>query len=102
MVIIELLGIIKNTPSIKSIELASATTRRGLISHECYTRILSERAQQKRARDFDLIYKLHYKEKIGLNYIYRKYGYSPTYIKSVLSDKGMKTIKGKVNQYKLE
>lgn len=61
---------------------------------------LSERAQQKRARDFDLIYKLHIEEKIGLNDIHRKYGYSSTYIKAVLKDKGLETLKGKVNQYK--
>ncbi len=28
--------VIKNLPSIKSIEWAGATTRKGLISHECY------------------------------------------------------------------
>lgn len=59
---------------------------------------LSERAQQKRAKDFDLIFKLHIEEKTGLNAIHRQYGYSHTYIKAVLKDKGFETITWEVNQ----
>jgi transposase len=50
---------------------------------------LTERAMKKRARDFDLIYKLHFEEEIGLNNVLKKYRNSPTYIKAVLEDKGV-------------
>lgn len=53
---------------------------------------LSERAKIKRAKDFNLIYRLHFIEKIAIKEIYRTYGFSPPYIRSVLKDQGLKPI----------
>ncbi len=35
---------------------------------------LSQRAKLKREKDFDLIYKFHFEEKVGINELYRKCG----------------------------
>lgn len=53
---------------------------------------LSERAKIKRAKDFDLIYHLHFIEEITIQEIYEKYGFSPPYIRSVLKDQGLKPV----------
>jgi len=53
---------------------------------------LRERARIKRARDFDLIYRLHFEEEISIKDIYATYKFSPPYIRSVLADRGLKPI----------
>ncbi len=53
---------------------------------------LSKRAKMKRAKDFDLIYRLHFIEEVSIQEIYEKYGFSPPYIRSVLKDQGLKPI----------
>lgn len=53
---------------------------------------VSERARRKRAKDFDLIYQLHFERKKGLNEIYREYGFSPSYVKAVLKDRRLKPV----------
>ncbi|PGZ96923.1 hypothetical protein COE51_16250 [Bacillus pseudomycoides] len=58
-----------------------------------------ERAKLRRARDFDLIYKLHFEEKMSLNEIYREYKFSPMYSKKVLEDKNIQHL-GFINQSK--
>ncbi|MGG2091216.1 AraC family transcriptional regulator [Bacillus sp. S13(2024)] len=58
-----------------------------------------ERAKLKRAKDFDLIYKLHIEEKMSLNEIYKKYKFSPLYSKRVLEDKNVQHL-GFTNQIK--
>ncbi|WP_303872531.1 hypothetical protein [Tepidanaerobacter acetatoxydans] len=53
---------------------------------------LSERAKIKREKDFDLIYKLHFVEEMSVKDIYKKYKFSPPYVRQVLKDKGLKPI----------
>jgi len=53
---------------------------------------LSERPKMKRAKDFDLIYRLHFFEEVSIQEIYEKYGFSPPYIRSVLHDQGLKPV----------
>jgi len=60
---------------------------------------IKKRAKLKRERDFDLIYKLHKIKEMSLNEIYREYGFSPLYSKTVLKDKGINH-NGFVNQLK--
>jgi hypothetical protein len=60
---------------------------------------LSERARLKREKDFDIIYKLHFEEGIGINELYRLHGFSPPYIREVLADRGLKPVKWRVNQF---
>lgn len=50
-----------------------------LISHK-------ERSKIKRAKDYPLLYDLHYNEGLTLNQIYTKYKYSPPYIRQVLRE----------------
>lgn len=50
----------------------------------------SEIAKMRRDRDFELLYDLHFNQKMSLNEIYRKYGYSPTYVRKAFEDKGIK------------
>lgn len=58
-----------------------------------------EIAKMKREKDFELLYDLHFNKKISLKEIYRKYGFSPPYIKRVFEDKGIKHLRF-TNQYK--
>lgn len=53
---------------------------------------LSDRARIKRARDFDLIYRLHFEEEMSVRDIYAKFEFSPPYIRAVLGDRGLKPI----------
>ncbi|MGZ9868096.1 AraC family transcriptional regulator [Priestia endophytica] len=61
----------------------------------------SELSRRRRERDFELIYNLHYKNKLSLNEIHREYGFSPLYTKRVLGDQGL-THLGYENQLKRE
>jgi hypothetical protein len=61
---------------------------------------LSERARLKREKDFDTLHRLHFEEKIGITELYRKHGFSSPYVRAVLADKGIKTVKWHVNQYR--
>jgi hypothetical protein len=55
-----------------------------------------EIAKRKREKHFDLLYQFHFVDKLSLNEIYRKYGYSPQYVKKVFEDRGMEHL-GMVN-----
>jgi len=55
---------------------------------------LTERAKMKRAKDFDLIYRLHFVEEVSVQEIYQKYGFSPPYVRSVLKE-GPETYKSR-------
>ncbi|MED1228499.1 AraC family transcriptional regulator [Bacillus nakamurai] len=48
-----------------------------------------ELSKRRRARDFDLLYDLHFNKKMSLKEIGRKYGYSPPYIRQVFKDQGI-------------
>ncbi|WP_238791451.1 hypothetical protein [Paenibacillus sp. EKM207P] len=50
-----------------------------LISHK-------ERSKTKRAKDYPLLYDLHYIQGLSLDQIYAKYKYSPPYIRQVFRE----------------
>ncbi|WP_029518112.1 hypothetical protein [Paenibacillus polymyxa] len=50
-----------------------------LISHK-------ERSKIKRAKDYPLLYDLHYNQGLTLNQIYAKYKYSPPYVRQVFRE----------------
>ncbi|GLO66100.1 AraC family transcriptional regulator [Oceanobacillus kimchii] len=49
-----------------------------------------ELTRRKRSNNFDKIYTWHFKQKLSMNEIYRRYGYSQPYCRRVLADKGLK------------
>jgi len=50
---------------------------------------LAKRAELKRNKDFEVINKLFFTKKYSLKEIYKKYGFSPPYVKRVFKDKGI-------------
>ncbi len=48
-----------------------------------------ELSKRRRAKDFDLLYDLHFNKKKSLKEIGRKYNYSPPYIRQVFKDQGI-------------
>lgn len=50
---------------------------------------LSERARIKRERNYEVIYDLFVNKKLSLKEIYKRYKFSPQYVKQVLKDKGI-------------
>ena len=49
----------------------------------------SELSKRRRAKDFDMLYDLHFNKKLSLKEIVRKYDYSPPYIRKVFKDRGI-------------
>ncbi|PAK28609.1 hypothetical protein CJ467_19770 [Bacillus velezensis] len=49
----------------------------------------SELSKRRRAKDFDLLYDLHFNKKMSLKEIGRKYNYSPPYIRQVFKYQGI-------------
>lgn len=58
-----------------------------------------EIAKMRRAKNFDFLYDLHFNQKLSLNEIYEKYGFSPLYVKRVFEDRRIKHL-GFTNQFK--
>lgn len=56
----------------------------------------SELSMRRRAKDFDLLYDLHFNKKMSLKEIGRKYNYSPPYIRQVFKDQGIEHLALKI------